>query len=448
MKDIDLKLLARISILQSNLDNVYFTKNTGFSTVRLLFLKYATDNFVGAVTKEDVQQYANVQKMLAARDVEGGPEVIVPVLELIDKYYDLNGILRESVTEYAKELFGIDNSWTKKTATTTGFKSIMEELSKLDLTEDTNSNTKGKMLVRNLLAGMHSYSETNRSISQFISKPNIGELAKRILNVKAEDTFLDFASGCGITTIASVDKEDCRIINIDNNRTSLCISAMLYILYGYTKFELHCADSLASSNLMYQADKIFTDPPIGIKIFDGETGINTDSTVAAVKTAIRCLNKKGLAAVAVPSGFLFGSSKSQISIKKELVQNAYLSAVISLPISWYGTGVTINLIILSKQKVDQPLFINATTKEFSKYVLRVKSKETTISDEGMQKIIDTINNRTECVGFSIPAPFDEIAQKNFNLLPTTYVKTIIEDDVISLQEIDGELEALYKKLSM
>ena len=77
-----------------------------------------------------------------------------------------------------------------------------------------------------------------------------------------------------------------------------------------------------------------------------------------------------------------------------------------------------------------------------------RSKETTISDEGIQKIIDTINNQTEKIGFSSFATFDEIVEKNFNFLPTTYVKAIIEEDVISLQEIDSKLEALYKKLSM
>lgn len=448
MKEIDLKLLARISILQSNLDNVYFTKNTGFSAVRLLFLKYATDNFIGAVTKEDVQKYANVQKMFAARDVESGPEVILPILEIVDKYYNLDGILRESIAEYAKELFGLDNSWNKKTATVSAFKGIMEELSKIDFTEELNSKAKGKMLVKHLLTGMHLYSGTNRAISQFISKPDIGELAKRILNIKSEDTFLDFASGCGVTTIALADQEDCRIINLDRNRTCLCVSAMLYILYGYTKFELHCEDSFATSSSVYLADKIFTDPPIGMKILDTETGANTDSTVAAMKIAIRSLNETGLAVIAVPSGFLFGSSKLQVSIKKEIVQNSSLSAVISLPISWYGTGVTINLIVLSKQKVERTLFINATTKEFSQYLLKAKSKETTISDEGIQKIIDTINNQTEKIGFSSFATFDEIVEKNFNFLPTTYVKAIIEEDVISLQEIDSKLEALYKKLSM
>lgn len=80
MEKIDIVNIAKISLLQEELNRVFYAKNTGFSAVRLFFLKYITDNFLGATTKEDMQHYALVQKMLAARDVEGGPNALIPVL--------------------------------------------------------------------------------------------------------------------------------------------------------------------------------------------------------------------------------------------------------------------------------------------------------------------------------------------------------------------------------
>lgn len=46
MGKIDLRDFLEISFLQEELNRVFYAKNTGFSAVRLFFLKYITDNFV------------------------------------------------------------------------------------------------------------------------------------------------------------------------------------------------------------------------------------------------------------------------------------------------------------------------------------------------------------------------------------------------------------------
>ena len=68
MKKIDIVNIGKIVCLQEELNRVFYAKNTGFSAVRLFFLKYITDNFVGATTKEDMQHYARIQKMSAIRN--------------------------------------------------------------------------------------------------------------------------------------------------------------------------------------------------------------------------------------------------------------------------------------------------------------------------------------------------------------------------------------------
>ena len=442
--------MNKLELLQEELNRVFYAKNTGFSAVRLFFLKYITDNFVGATTKEDMQHYALVQKMLAARDVEGGPNALIPVLQIVDSYYNLNGLLKDAINEYAKELFGLDSSWNRKTATLDGFKRIMDALAGIDLTEEPNSQKKGQDLVQNLLDGLQSRSDGNRFMGEFASKSEVGILSRGILQVKEGETFLDFASGTGTTTMLSVGAQECNIINADINRESLSIAAMLYIMNGYKHIKMTCEDVLSNPDIEWEADKIFVDSPIGMKVSNLRYGAGLiDSTILSIYKALECLNENGLAVVTVPSGFLFGTAKMQITVKRELVNKGYLQAVIALPINWFGTGVTINILVLSKQKKsDKVLFLNAHSAVFAKYVQKANGKTASIIKEGLDKILDIFQNNLEVEGFSSNAALKTIESKDYDLMPTTYIKERLEEDNITVEEIDAELEKLYASLGV
>ena len=450
MGKIDLNNILKISLLQEELNRVFYAKNTGFSAVRLFFLKYITDNFVGATTKEDMQRYALVQKMLAARDVEGGPNALIPVLQIVDSYYNLNGLLKDAINEYAKELFGLDSSWNRKTATLDGFKRIMDALAGIDLTEEPNSQKKGQDLVQNLLDGLQSRSDGNRFMGEFASKSEVGILSRGILQVKEGETFLDFASGTGTTTVLSVGDQECNINNADINRESLSIAAMLYIMNGYKHIKMTCEDVLSNPDIEWEADKIFVDAPIGMKVSNLRYGAGLiDSTILSIYKVLECLNENGLAVVTVPSGFLFGTVKMQTAAKRELVNKGYLQAVIALPINWFGTGVTINLLVLSKQqKRDKVLFLNAHSTGFAKYVQKVNGKLTSITQEGLDEILDIFHNNTEIEGLSSNISIQTIEGKDYDLMPTTYIKERLEEDDMTVEEIDAELEKLYASLGV
>ena len=405
---------------------------------------------MGATTKEDMQHYALVQKMLAARDVEGGPNALIPVLQIVDSYYNLNGLLKDAINEYAKELFGLDSSWNRKTATLDGFKRIMDALAGIDLTEEPNSQKKGQDLVQNLLDGLQSRSDGNRFMGEFASKSEVGILSRGILQVKEGETFLDFAGGTGTTTLLSVGAQECNIINADINRESLSIAAMLYIMNGYKHIKMTCEDVLSNPDIEWEADKIFVDAPIGMKVSNLRYGAGLiDSTILSIYKALECLNENGLAVVTVPSGFLFGTAKMQITVKRELVNKGYLQAVIALPINWFGTGVTINILVLSKQKKsDKVLFLNAHSAVFAKYVQKANGKTASIIKEGLDKILDIFQNNLEVEGFSSNAALKTIESKDYDLMPTTYIKERLEEDNITVEEIDAELEKLYASLGV
>ena len=68
---------------------------------------------------------------------------------------------------------------------------------------------------------------------------------------------------------------------------------------------------------------------------------------------LRILKKGGRAAVIVPDGVLFGSSKAHKQIRKEIIENNKLDAVISMPSGVFKpyAGVSTAILIFTKNRL-------------------------------------------------------------------------------------------------
>ena len=240
------------------------------------------------------------------------------------------------------------------------------------------------------------------------------------------------------------------IINADINRETLSIAAMLYIMNGYKHIEMNCVDVLSNPDIAWEADKIFVDAPIGPRTVNLRYGSGLiDCGILSVYKALECLREDGVAVVALPSSALFGTAKTHIALKRELVDKGYLQAVIALPITWFGTGVTINLLILSKQQTNNKvLFINAHNASFAKYVQKSNGKMSSITKEGLDEILDIFYNNTEVEGLSSSISLQTIVNKDYDLMPTTYIKERLAEEDMTIEEIDAELEKLYAQIGV
>lgn len=436
--------------------DTFFSKNIGFGVIRLIFLKYASDNCLGAYTREEMQDYIKVQKLFAARDVGAGPNGIVPVLDLMDKHYNLGNLMHSSINEYAKELFGLDDSWNKKNTSERNFVEIMSILSSMDLTDNLETHEVGKVLVSVLVDNLQYHGENAKFASPYYSRREIGVLANKILNVKDNEIFLDFCSGVGTTTITSVGYAKCKVINHDINEEALSVASMLYIMYGYEDFVMEQKDGFpeAFSDVEEKpvfeiADKIFVDPPLGIKIKNNPL---RDSAIIALSSAAAYLKDNGTAIVAIPSSALGGMGNFAGLLREKLVGNQYVQAVIALPMAWPGTMVSMNLVVLSKRQNKGVLFVNACGNalknifDINERTYKRTKGNVPFSDNQLDELASIINDGKEIDGLSRLVDLNEIVAKEYRLIPNLYVSDVIETDSVSLKEIDDELDALYSKL--
>lgn len=435
--------------LMERLRSVVFSRNLAFSALRLLFLKYALDNYIGASSKEDMQQCVRAQKMFALRDVDNGIETVIPVLQYIDRAYELERVLSNpaNIEEYARELFGVDRTRQKRNTSETGFRSLIEFVGTLDLEEKENEPIIGKNLVDAMVGAIESIFERNSYSGEYVTNVSVSSLAKELLQVNEDDTFVDFAAGSGVSTLLITGDTRPTIANVEKNAVNAAAAAMLFIMYDYRKISIRVGDSISTQIPDLRGNKLFVDPPIMGRVEKSDTNEYTDMTLAAMNRVMHdYLTRDGEAVVIVPSGTLFQGKKQAVGIREELVQLGMVKAVITLPPMWYASSVNTNLLLISKKEMPQSevLFIDAT-----KEMKSAKGKSgpaNSISAELCKKIVTTISGRMEIEGFSCLVHQNKIREKDYNLVPATYLTVPAEEDTITMEEVNAQLAELYGQL--
>lgn len=434
--------------LYDALRDTFYMANIGFSAVRLIFLKYVSDNYIGAYTREEMSAYGRVTRLLATDALDASIDTLETALGVVDKHYNLGGLITNTAYDYGTDLFGFDEERQRRVASQADFKKIFSVLSKMDLADD-NAFTKGKMLVSALVSNLYRYM-AGRYTAPHISRSELCTLAKDVLQIKDGEVFLDFAAGIGATTTEITRNSCCKILHYDIDKKVLPIAAMLYIMNGANDFSFAQKDfnDFTLNNVTNpMADKIFVD----LSIPQGSAISQREARIDATETAIRLLNDNGRAIITTTYGSLSSGASQSIQTRKRLLNMGYISHIVSLPISWASTNATINLIIVTKTTNDKILFVNAGTSAFKEYLCgqaeRVARYSPPISKEGLTLLADIINNYKEVPSLSKLVPLSQIKKDDFNLAPVTYVADV-ETATSSLDEINEELASLYRTLSV
>lgn len=148
----------------------------------------------------------------------------------------------------------------------------------------------------------------------------------------------------------------------DFDSTMLRIAAMNMMLHGVEHPVIENRDSLSDSHaeVMERYSLILANPPFAGSLDYDSIAKDLQQTVKTKKTELlflalflRLLRAGGRAAVIVPDGVLFGSSKAHKSLRAELVENHHLQAVVSLPSGVFKpyAGVSTAILFFTKTGV-------------------------------------------------------------------------------------------------
>ena len=247
----------------------------------------------------------------------------------------------------------------------------------------------------------------------------------------------------------------------DTDYTMLRISAMNLMLHSISNPEIDYKDSVSKQN---QISDRFTmclaNPPFKGTIDAESIHDNLKAVTNTKKTELlflalflRMLKKGGQCACIVPDGVLFGSSSAHKSIRKELVENHQLRAVISMPSGVFKpyAGVSTAVLVFTKTGAggtDKVWFYDMKADGFS-----LDDKRSEIADNDIPDIIqrfrhleqETARERTEQSFF---VPKQEIVDNGYDLSINKYKKTeYVAVEYPPTSEILDELEKLNEQIN-
>ena len=253
----------------------------------------------------------------------------------------------------------------------------------------------------------------------------------------------------------------------DMDRTMLRIGAMNMMTHGIENPDIQYRDSLSDQNTDREKyTLVLANPP-----FKGSLDADTVSAdlLKLCKTKntellflalfLRMLKVGGRCACIVPDGVLFGSSKAHKDIRKALVEDNRLEAVISMPSGVFKpyAGVSTAVLVVTKTGhggTDQVLSYDMKADGFS-----LDDKRSEVSDNDIPDIINRFHNldkeadrqRTEQ---SFLVPKQEIADNDYDLsinkykkveyVPVEYPPT--SEILADLHELELEITAGLKEL--
>ena len=253
----------------------------------------------------------------------------------------------------------------------------------------------------------------------------------------------------------------------DTDQTMLRIGAMNLMLHDVTAPELAWRDSLSEQNEDQSCySLIMANPPFAGSLDKGNVNKKILAYANTTKTEllflaqfVRSLELGGRCASIVPDGVLFGTSKAHVAIRKEIVDNQQLKAVISMPSGVFKpyAGVSTAVLIFTKTNcggTDKVWFYDMKADGFS-----LDDKRSPINDNDIPDIIkryhDVANETSRSrKDQSFLVPVEDIRQNDYDLSINKYreierVKVEYEpvSDILNrLETKEGNYLKVYSEL--
>ncbi len=161
---------------------------------------------------------------------------------------------------------------------------------------------------------------------------------------------------------------------------------------------------------------------------------------------IYSLNKKGKAAVVVPTGFITSKNKIAYKIREKLIDTKMLRGVVSMPSNIFATtGTNVSVLFIDKTNTEGKVLLVDASK-LGKKIKEGKNQKTVLSKEEECKIIDTFNEQKEEKDFSILVSYDDIKNKNYSFSAGQYFDVKIEYVDITAEEFETKMNEYKSNL--
>lgn len=318
-------------------------------------------------------------------------------------------------------------------------------------------------LIKHFAAG------SGKSAGEFYTPPEVSDLLAAILEPKEGDEICDPACGsgsllmkCGAMVRKNSGSKKYALYGQEAIGSTWALAKMNMFLHGEDNHRIEWGDTIRHPMLLDKEgtgllhfDIVTANPPFSLDKWGFEGAANdefgrfrrgvppkTKGDYAFISHMIETLKpESGRMGVVVPHGVLFRAS-SEGKIRTQIIEENLLDAVIGLPEKlFFGTGIPAAILIFKKHKTDSNVMFIDASREF-----KSGKNQNQLTEDNIQKIIDTYKARESVDKYAYLASFDEIKENDFNLNIPRYVDTFEEEAEIDLVAVRNERVLLQNEL--
>jgi type I restriction enzyme M protein len=314
-------------------------------------------------------------------------------------------------------------------------------------------------------------SDSGKKAGEFFTPFKVTELVAKLAGPKPGDRICDPACGAGgllIQAAKAVGEKNFALFGQESNGSTWALCRMNMFLHRADSARIEWCDTLTGPTLvendrLMKFNVVVANPPFSLDKWGADDagsdrynrfwrGIPPKSKGdwAFISHMVEiALEKEGRVAVVVPHGVLFrGAAEGRI--RQKMIEENLLDEVIGLPGNLFPTtNIPVAILVFDRSRekggVNESrtdvLFVDASRDYVS------SKNQNTLSDEHLNRIMDTCKARQKVEKYADKASFKEIKENDFNLNIPRYVDTFEEEEEIDIDAVQLEIDVLEKELA-
>lgn len=309
-------------------------------------------------------------------------------------------------------------------------------------------------------------SNGGKSGGEFFTPQEVGELLARIViaNRDAVNKVYDPCCGSGglLLKFAKIlGKENVHkgFYGQEKNLTTYNLARINMFLHNinFSDFDIAYGDTLVNPQHWDDEpfDAIVSNPPYSTKWEGKDNPLNINDArfspagvLAPVSKAdlaftmhmLSWLSTDGTAAIVEFPGVLYRGGTEK-KIREYLIKNNFVDTVIQLPPDlFFGVTIATCILVLKKNKTASSILFVDASEEFKRYDSKNK-----LMPENIDRIVDTVLNRSEEEYFSRLVPNDNVLENDANLSVSSYVEKKDEREEVDIVALNAEIARIVAR---
>ncbi len=302
-----------------------------------------------------------------------------------------------------------------------------------------------------------------KKAGEFYTPQQVSKILAKIVTANKQDLKNVYDPTCGSGSLLLRVGREANVRHYygqEYNSTTFNLARMNMLLHdvNYNHFSIENGDTLEHPAVLEEKfEAVVANPPYSAKwsadpsFLDDERFSNygklapkSKADFAFIQHMIYHLDDNGTMAVVLPHGVLFRGAAEGVIRKYLIEEKNYLDAIIGLPANlFFGTSIPTAILVFKKcrEKDENVLFIDAS-QSFEK-----GKNQNHLSDEDVNKIVETYLKREDIDKYSHVVTLDEIKENDYNLNIPRYVDTFEEEEPVDLLAVQQEIKAVDEEIT-